>query len=113
MEIRMQFDELCRMLSDYVQVGYMEAVRAYEPARDRVRQTEVKAWLKFMHADMELFRKLEKRGDIKARRIGKAVNSPLYYSKREIKQAMASVGILRTVNDYGHPTRQPNATQRD
>ena len=51
--VRMPFDELCRLLSDYVQVGYMEAVRAYEPAADMVRQGEVRAWLKMVHVDAD------------------------------------------------------------
>lgn len=97
-EVRMTFDELSRLLTDYVQVGYAEAVRAYEPSRDLVRRAELLSWLKFIHADIDEFRRLEKRGDIRARRRGKADNSPLYYSVSEVKRAMALLRTYRTVN---------------
>lgn len=97
MMVRIPFDELCRLLSDYVQVGYMEAVRAYEPAADMVRQGEVRAWLKMVHVDADLFRKLVKRGKIRPVRRGEARNSPLYYSKKEIKQAVAAVAAMKAM----------------
>lgn len=98
MELRITFDELGRLLTDYVQVGYAEAVRAYEPTRDLVRRSELLSWLKFIHADIDEFRRLEKRGDIRARRKGKADNSPLFYSKSEVKRAMALLRVYRTAN---------------
>lgn len=101
MMITMEFSQLCRLLSDYVQVGYMGAVKAYEPARDRLRQSEVDSWLKMTYADRGLFRKLVKSGAVKPRRIGTAKNSPLYYSKEEIRRALAAAGVLQAVEAAG------------
>lgn len=42
MKISMEFSELNDTLQRFVQVGFMEAVRAYEPAQDMLRQKDVK-----------------------------------------------------------------------
>lgn len=97
MKITMEFSQLCRLLSDYVQVGYMGAVKAYEPAQDWVRQSEVERWLKMTYADGGLFRKLVRSGAVRPKRRGTAKNSPLYYSKEEIRRALAAAGVLKAV----------------
>ena len=42
----MNIEEIQSIMIDSYQVGYMEAVKAYEPAQDLIRQREVKKWLK-------------------------------------------------------------------
>lgn len=42
----MDIQELNTVIADFVQVGYMQAVKAYEPPQDFVRVSEVKQWLK-------------------------------------------------------------------
>lgn len=84
------FSELYSMVGDFVQVGFMEAVRAYEPAQDRIRGSEVRRWLKMMRVDVKRFNALVKSGEIKPFRTGTGKNSPLYYSKKEIKQAVTA-----------------------
>ena len=98
MKVTMEFNELNNLLSRYVQVGFMEAVRMYEPAQDMIRLTEVKAWLKMALVDYKTFKALVDKGAIRARKAGDAKNSPLYYSKKEIQQALASVGVMRAIN---------------
>lgn len=98
MKVTMEFNELNNLLSRYVQVGFMEAVRMYEPAQDMIRLTEVKAWLKMALVDYKAFKALVGKGAIRARKAGDAKNSPLYYSKKEIQQALASVGVMRAIN---------------
>ena len=61
------------------------------------RKGEVKAWLRMVHVDADLFRKLVKRGKIRPVRRGEARNSPLYYSKKEIKQAVAAVNAMKAM----------------
>lgn len=97
MKVTMEFNELNNLLSRYVQVGFMEAVRMYEPAQDRIRLAEVKAWLKMALVDYKTFKALVDKGTIRARKAGNAKNSPLYYSKKEIQQALASVGMWKAV----------------
>lgn len=97
MEITMQFDNLCKIISEYCQTGYMEAVRAYEPARDNIRCGEIDAWLRIMKIDRAKFNALEKCGAIKAFRIGTAKNSPKYYSKAEVKMAINNAGIASMI----------------
>ena len=98
MKVTMEFNELNNLLSRYVQVGFMEAVRMYEPAQDMIRLTEVKAWLKMVRVDYNTFKTLVDKGTIRARKAGDAKNSPLYYSKKEIQQALASLGVMRAIN---------------
>jgi hypothetical protein len=82
-------EDLGSFIADFVQVGYMEAVRAYDPPQDLLKGSEVKRWLKFMHIDEEKFLLLVKKGKITRERKGKSKNSPLYYSKRQIKEQIA------------------------
>lgn len=92
-------DELGRIISDYVQVGFCEAVKAYEPTQDEIRKSEVKRWLKFNKVSLKTFDALESIGMVKARR-GSKVNSPLYYSKAEILNALATMKIKNMyIND--------------
>ena len=85
--------ELMSLMADAVQIGYMQAVKSYEPASDAIRSTEVKQWLKHMLVSWTQFVKLENAGLIKPYRKGKAANSPLYYSKSEIKQALTTAKL--------------------
>lgn len=87
------------IIADFVRVGYNAAVKDYDPPQDRLRQSEVKKWLKFRKMDVKAFHELEKQGLIHARK-GAAVNSPLYYSKAEIQKAFATMRVNKYfVND--------------
>mgnify|MGYP000873397929 CR=1 FL=1 len=97
--------EIGSIISDFVRVGYNAAVKDYDPPQDKLRQAEVKKWLKFRRIDFKTFHELEKQGLIHARK-GTAVNSPLYYSKAEIQKAFATMRLNRLMitnelNDYG------------
>lgn len=89
-------EELFATIADFVQVGYMQAVKAYEPTNDNIRQSDVCNWLRLNLIDERQFKQLERKGLIKSFRLGTAKNSPLYYSKEEIKQAISTekVGCL-------------------
>lgn len=90
--------ELNRMIADFVQIGYMQAVKMYDPPQDRVRKSEVKKWLRAASLDYGRFERLVKAGIIRPFRTGEGRNSPFFYSKKEIKQAfsMAAVGEMIT-----------------
>jgi hypothetical protein len=89
----MDTQEIKSLMADAVQIGYMQAVKSYEPASDAIRSTEVKQWLKHMLVSWAQFVKLERAGLIKPYRKGKAANSPLFYSKSEIKQALTTAKL--------------------
>lgn len=88
--------EIGNIISDFVRVGYNAAVKDYDPPQDKLRQSEVKKWLKFRKIDFKTFQELEKQGLIHARK-GDAVNSPLYYSKKEIQEAFATMRLNRLI----------------
>lgn len=91
--MNIDLNELNAVIADFVQVGFMEAVKAYEPARDLVRASEIKDWLHMMQIDEARFNALRKKKLINTIRKGTGRNSPLYYSKKEIKQAMSTARI--------------------
>lgn len=112
----MSIEELGGIIADFVRVGYNSAVADYDPPQDKLRQSEVKKWLNFRHVEFETFRKLEKKGLIHARRLGSAVNSPLFYSKKEIQKALATMRVDRyfineKLNDYGKENFYPNGIE--
>lgn len=84
------------IIADFVRVGYNAAVKDYDPPQDKLRQSEVKKWLKFRNIDFKTFQELEKKGLIHARK-GAAANSPLYYSKVEIQKAFATMRLNKLI----------------
>lgn len=96
----MTIHELGGIIANFVRVGYNSAVADYDPPQDKLRQSEVKKWLKFRHVEYKTFQTLVDKGLIHARRSGSAVNSPLVYSKVEIQKALAIMRVNRYfVND--------------
>ena len=89
----MDIGDIQSIMIDSYQVGYMEAVKAYEPAQDLIRLRDVKKWLKMMQIDLKRFNILISKELIKPIRKGESKNSPLYYSKAEIKQALSLANI--------------------
>lgn len=89
----MDIGDIQSIMIDSYQVGYMEAVKSYEPAQDLIRLKEVKKWLKMMKIDLKRFNILVGKELIKPIRKGESRNSPLYYSKAEIKQAISLANV--------------------
>lgn len=89
----MNIEEIQSIMVDSYQVGYMEAIKAYEPAQDLIRLKDVKKWLRMMKIDLKRFNILVSKDVIKPIRKGESRNSPLYYSKTEIKQALSLANI--------------------
>lgn len=86
------FDEIRCLFYECVKIGFMEAVRAYEPTQDKIRVADVDKWLKIMLIDKKKFKQLVKNGVIRPHK-GKAINSPHYYSKKEIQQAITAAKL--------------------
>ena len=102
----MTIHELGGIIANFVRVGYNSAVADYDPPQDKLRQSEVKKWLKFRHVEYKTFQTLVDKGLIHARHSGSAVNSPLVYSKAEIQKALAIMRVDRLfindkTSDYG------------
>ena len=99
--------EIGSIISDFVRVGYNAAVKDYDPPQDKLRQSEVKKWLKFRKIEFKTFQELEKQGLIHARK-GAAANSPLFYSKAEIQKAFATMRLnrLKTTNELNDYERR-------
>lgn len=84
----MTAEDFTQMIIGAYQVGFMEAVRAYEPEQDLVRASKVKSWLKMANIEYKKFSRMVDSGMIHAKRKGTGKNSPIYYSKSEIKKAL-------------------------
>ena len=68
--MEMTIHELGGIIANFVQVGFEEAVRAYDPPQDLLRKSEVKRWLKFKHIELKTFKMLESAGYITAHKQG-------------------------------------------
>lgn len=60
----------------------------YEPVQDLIRAKDAKMWLRMMNASDKVLR------EVTPKRVGEAKNSPLYYSKAEIKKAWLNESVL-------------------
>lgn len=105
--MNLTIEELGGIIVDFVHIGYNLAIKDYDPPQDKLRQSEVKKWLKFRKIDFKTFQELEKQGLIHARK-GEAVNSPLYYSKKEIHEAFATMRLNRLIitNELNYERRK-------
>lgn len=88
---------MCNIMSQYVELGFMQAVKAYEPTQDELRQSELKDWLRMNRVDARKLKAWIEHGMVRPYRKGEGKNSPLYYSKAEIKEAMANTGLAQTM----------------
>ena len=93
----MTIEQIGAMMADFVQIGYMTAVKAYEPTSDELRLKDVGKWCKATFTDYGKLRKLIKAGAVKPHRSGECRNSPLYYSKAEIKQAIINAHLSQYI----------------
>lgn len=89
----MRVDDVIPILESAFQVGFMEAVKSYEPSRDSIRKKDLDGWLKMMRIDKKKFKSLVNIGQIKPFQIGSGRNSPLYYSKKEIRKALMAADV--------------------
>lgn len=87
--MNINIEELQTIIAESYQVGYMEAVRCYEPAQDFIKTKDLKKWLSSMHMDWNKFLLFIDKGFVTPIRKGTCVNSPLLYSKKEIKKAFS------------------------
>ena len=89
----MKIEEIQSIMIDSYQVGYMEAIKAYETSQDYIQLSEVKSWLKMMKIDFKKFNTLVSTGLIKPIQRGERRNSPYFYSKTEIKKALSTANV--------------------
>ena len=106
--MELTLDDIISVVKNAVQAGYMQAVKAYEPTSDLIKQTQINAYLKLNNINKKKFNALVEGGYILPRHKGKAQNSAIVYSKKEIQQALLSLKlgeisvnrlILKRVND--------------
>lgn len=85
--------QLKEIISEMTEVGYMRAIRQYEPTEDEITQREVIRWFKILGIEPSMLTRMENEGIVKGKRKGMGKNSPKYYSKVGIKEALASLKI--------------------
>lgn len=90
--------QLKNIMADMAQIGYMKAVKAYEPTKDNVSSRELIRWFNTMNISPSYIKKMESEGLIKGKRKGTSKNSPIYYSRLEIKQALAAIDFNKYIN---------------
>lgn len=95
----MTTDQLGAWMADFIQLGYMTAVKAYEPTSDELRLKDVKKWCKATFTDYDKLKRLIYAGAVHSHRRGECRNSPLYFSKAEIKQAIIQSKLSQFIVD--------------
>lgn len=95
----MTLEDIKDIVAQSFEIGYLNALQAIEPSCDELRQAEVKKWLKTQNIRLTRFDALVSEGMVRGRRKGKAVNSPIYYSKKEIKQALLVCKVEELTNN--------------
>lgn len=95
----MTIEQIGAMMADFVQIGYMTAVKAYEPTSDELRLKDVEKWCRATFTDYKTLQRLIKAGIVRSYRKGDSRNSPLYYSKAEIKQAIINARLSKYITE--------------
>lgn len=93
----MTMTEVSTLIRESVQLGVMQAIKTYEPTKDKVRASEIKSWLELNGVDYGVFKKLESAGLIKGERLGDGRNSPIVYSKADVKAAISTHSVCKMI----------------
>lgn len=93
MKTALTIQEIGAIVSDFIQVGFMEAVKSYEPSKDTLRESELLGWCKMLGISKKRIMALVDAGMIHRRRNGDGKTSPYIYSKKEIKCAIATAKL--------------------
>lgn len=69
MRTKLELDlyQLKNIMADMVQVGYMKAIKVYEPTKDNISTRELVRWFKTLGIDPSYINKMESEGLIKAK----------------------------------------------
>lgn len=95
----MYYDQVVNMINRAVEIGIAANEARREPANDKLKQREVKKWLKANKIKQSVLDELVEAGQVKKRRMGPAKNSPIVYSKFEIIKALKTKEITNIIND--------------
>ena len=93
----MTMTEVSTLIRESVQLGVMQAIKTYEPTKDKVRAKEIKSWLELNGVEYGIFKKLEALGFINGERLGDGKNSPIVYSKANIKEALQTHSVCKMI----------------
>jgi predicted transcriptional regulator len=88
----MELTEVRRIIAEGVSLGYMMAVKAYDPAQDVLKRKDAETWIRSMGVKCKLQVLIDK-GMVTPIRKGKSRNSALYFSKEEIKKAIVAMSV--------------------
>lgn len=96
--MEMTFKDIKALIAESVQVGYMYAVKAYEPVADMIREKELKKWCALNGIDGKTVNRMIQKGIISKHRTGESKNSPVVFSKSEIKENI----LILSVSNINH-----------
>ena len=91
--------ELQGLIQQAVQLGIMSYKRENEPKQDVLSQRKAMQYVATLGYRPSILKTWEREGLIHGRRLGENDNSPIYYSRAEIKEVTMSIGIKRIVLD--------------
>lgn len=96
--IVLEIYELKNICMDMAELGAAANQKMVEPKADRIKQREVYRWLKSIGQKPCLLEKLVSDGLVHKKRMGKAINSPVCYSKLEIQAALNALKMDEYIN---------------
>lgn len=85
------------LIRDSIQIGVMQAIKKYEPTKDKIRLNELRGWLDLNGVDYKIFKKLELAGLIKSEKLGDGKNSPVVYSKADVVAALSTHSVCKLI----------------
>ena len=101
-ELTIPYDIFCATMANCIRIGHMQAVKAYEPAADYIRETEVKEWLRMLGIEIKRFKALVEDGTIKKQRHGTSRNSPWFFSKADIVAKLVAADTHTAIINNKH-----------
>lgn len=97
--MRIKIEQIQSIITDAVQIGYMEAIKAYEPYTDELKEKEAQRWCKATFGTWANIKSLMRAGLIKGHRRGDFKNCAIYYSKADIKKALLAQRLSQIIAD--------------
>lgn len=90
--------QLKRLLKEAAAAGAQQAIEAIAPTEEKLTKNEVMRWLRRLGRPGTDVEEMEKEGLIKGERSGSCSNSPIYYSRCDVQQAMQALNLFPIIN---------------
>lgn len=93
--ITISVEAMKEIATDIFAAGMAQAVKMYEPIADWVKKDEITVWCVLNDINPKSVMALIKDGTIRGKHSGRGINTPVVYSKADIRKQIAIIKMMQ------------------